>query len=278
MLDLSFGLPITVRDAALKMVAPGPDSAINREYFAQNNERELEDGRGGLEAYEKTDDKARQLLKKLAGSGPYARARDENGPRRITNGSGESSRGSSGPVRTHSRNGPGGGGPRGGGKAGRTVMSKPPGPEDILPPADKTITSLFVTGVEEDLPEHTIKAFFANYGTLRSIVCSHRSHCAFINYQSRESAEAAAEALQGKAVIAGVPLRVRWGRPKPLGTMDDDERAAMRREGRQAQREHQTSQIEKRQNLPSEAVAAGIPVEKPPGADDDVKYASQAGA
>ena len=43
MLDLSFGLPIVVRDAALKMVAPGPESSINREYYAQENEREIED-------------------------------------------------------------------------------------------------------------------------------------------------------------------------------------------------------------------------------------------
>ena len=57
MLDLSFGLPIVVRDAALKMVATGPESSINREYYAQENEREIEEGRGGLEEYEKTDEK-----------------------------------------------------------------------------------------------------------------------------------------------------------------------------------------------------------------------------
>ncbi|KAH0395698.1 RNA recognition motif-containing protein, partial [Aureobasidium melanogenum] len=37
MLDLSFGLPIVVRDAALKMITPGPNSEINREYYAQNH-------------------------------------------------------------------------------------------------------------------------------------------------------------------------------------------------------------------------------------------------
>ena len=73
MLDLSFGLPIVVRDAALKMVAPGPQSAVNREYYAQNNEREIEEGRGGTEAYEKTDEKARELLRRLAQSEPYFR-------------------------------------------------------------------------------------------------------------------------------------------------------------------------------------------------------------
>ncbi|KAJ3517576.1 hypothetical protein NM208_g14684 [Fusarium decemcellulare] len=64
MLDLSFGLPIVVRDAALKMVAPGPQSDINREYFAQNNEKLIEEGKVGTEEYEKTDEKARELLRR----------------------------------------------------------------------------------------------------------------------------------------------------------------------------------------------------------------------
>ena len=71
MLDLSFGLPITVRDAALKMVAPGPESDVNRQFYAQEHEKEIEEGRGAVEAYEKTDDKARDLLRRLANSEPY---------------------------------------------------------------------------------------------------------------------------------------------------------------------------------------------------------------
>ena len=49
MLDLSFGLPIVVRDAALKMIAPGPNSEVNREYYAQEHEKEIEEGRGAVE-------------------------------------------------------------------------------------------------------------------------------------------------------------------------------------------------------------------------------------
>ena len=112
MLDLSFGLPIMVRDAALKMVAPGPESSINREFYAQNHEKEIEEGRGAIEEYEKTDDKARELLRRLANSQPYYRK-----PRRIEGPSGDgeggeeegesSSKGEQ--SQTHSRygNGPG---------------------------------------------------------------------------------------------------------------------------------------------------------------------------
>jgi hypothetical protein len=116
MLDLSFGLPIVVRDAALKMVAPGPQSDINRQYYAQEHEREIEEGRGAMEAYEKTDEKARDLLKRLAQSEPYYKKQrrmeaeaDESGQKALPapGGNGESS-GSGrapGPIRTRDTKG-----------------------------------------------------------------------------------------------------------------------------------------------------------------------------
>ncbi|KAE8366722.1 hypothetical protein BDV27DRAFT_86477 [Aspergillus caelatus] len=251
MLDLSFGLPIVVRDAALKMVAPGPESTINREYYAQEHEKEIEEGRGAVEAYEKTDEKARELLRRLANSEPYYRKprqieapQDEEGEKPSTNAPVVHSRygNGPGPIRTtESRRGaplPGRGrGNMRGGRGGRPfpgTAQLPPSQEDILPPADPNVTSLFATGVEDDLPEHTLRTFFSQFGQLRSLVCSHRAHSAFINFATREGAEAAAKHCQGKAVIQGCPLRIRWGKPKPLDNMDRDERMKYAREGRSA--------------------------------------------
>jgi len=259
MLDLSFGLPIVVRDAALKMVAPGPKSEINREYYAQEHEREIEEGRGDvLEAYEKTDEKARELLRRLANSEPYYKKQrrleaeaeedkqkqgdgEEGVQKRIEAppgfgiGTGPSrSHDSSRPERPsgpYSRSGGGRGG-RGGRQVGKPSTASLPTVADIMPPADPNITSLFVTGVEDDLPEHAIRTFFAPFGTLRSLVCSHRAHCAFINYAVREAAEKAAAACQGRAVIKGCPLRVTWGKPKTLDSMDNEERMNLARQGR----------------------------------------------
>lgn len=250
MLDLSFGLPIVVRDAALKMVAPGPQSNVNREYYAQEHEKEIEEGRGAVEEYEKTDEKARELLRRLAHSEPYYRK-----PRRLEappDEEGETPQQPSGPPQVHSRygNGPGPirtsesrrGTPlpgRGGMRTGRGgrpfpgTAQVPPTAQDILPPADKNITSLFVTGIEDDLPEYALRGFFSKFGQLRSLICSHRSHCAFVNYATRAGAEDAANACQGKAVVEGCPLRVRWGKPKPLDNMDREERLKNAREGRQ---------------------------------------------
>ena len=298
MLDLSFGLPIVVRDAALKMVAPGPESSINREYYAQENEREIEEGRGGVEEYEKTDEKARELLRRLANSEPYhkrQRRLESNEEDRKVEGEAGSEDGGQrriaaapGPIRTHdSREGRGGarGGAlrgRGGARGGRGfpgTAQLPPQPQDILPPRDKNITSLMVTGVEDDLPEHLIRTFFSPFGVLRSLVCSHRSHAAFVNYATREGAEAAAEHCQGRAVIAGCPLRINWARPKALDHLDTEERMSYARAGRD------TARAAKAANRgPAPEIEGGQPQEidqmtaiaLPPG-KDDVNYASLAG-
>lgn len=293
MLDLSFGLPIVVRDAALKMIAPGPQSAVNREFYAQNHEKEIEDGRGGVEAYEKTDEKARELLRRLANSEPYFKKqrsgpsdRDiaEEGPSNAlaTNGPG--------PIRTRDSRGGApargsGRGGRGGGRGGRAFPSAaqlPPTAQDILPPQDPTIMSFLVTGVEDDLKEYAVRDFFSQYGKLRSLVVTHLTHCAMVNYMSREAAEAAAEACQGRAVIAGCPLRVRWAKPRPIGTLEKDERMAMHREGRAAfagsgaqgargGRAQGTIAAAPRDDLESMTAVAA-----PPG-QDDFQYGSLAG-
>ncbi|KAI4283971.1 MAG: hypothetical protein L6R38_001764 [Xanthoria sp. 2 TBL-2021] len=302
MLDLSFGLPIVVRDAALKMVAPGPESSINREYYAQEHEREIEEGRGGVEEYEKTDEKARELLRRLANSEPYYKRQrrleaeeegkdsgdgsaDADGQKLIT--------GPPGPLRTSDTRDPqevrSRGAPYRKGRGGATARrvfpgtaQLPPQPQDILPPRDRNITSLFVTGVEDDLPEHTVRTFFTPFGTLRSVICSHRAHCAFINYATREGAEAAAEHCQGKAVIQGCPLRVQWGRPRPLDSMEKEERMTLARQGRDTAKATTTGNSST--NMAAGLIAGGPSQEDPddivpaaPPGQDNVQYASLAG-
>lgn len=288
------------------MVAPGPQSGINREFYAQNHEKEIEEGRGDVEAYEKTDEKARELLKRLANSEPYYRK-----PRRIesaaenddeaennaqTDDQGSRQRSmygnGPGPIRTsdNRRGGPyngrgggrgGRGGGRGGGRAFPPTTQLPPSANDINPPADPKITSLFVTGVEDDLPEHEVRTFFEQFGQLRSLICSHRAHCAFVNYAARASAEAAALQCQGKAVIKGCPLRVRWGKPKPLDNMAQEDRRRNAREGRQlaAPSRADGQRGQRAIAAPDGADAAEKPVYAvaPPPGNSAVQYASLSG-
>jgi pre-mRNA-splicing factor RBM22/SLT11 len=41
LLDLEYGLPVQVRDTALAVANVAPTSDINREYYAQNAERQV---------------------------------------------------------------------------------------------------------------------------------------------------------------------------------------------------------------------------------------------
>ncbi|KKA31053.1 hypothetical protein TD95_002552 [Thielaviopsis punctulata] len=289
MLDLSFGLPIVVRDAALKMVAPGPSSDINREYFAQNNERAIEEGQAGIEEYSKTDEKARELLRKLANSKPYFKSGRGSNYDSASQGSSGTPRGGNsavgagvggpGPVRTRDSKAAAAVGVGPARKSGKLGSSQPPpGPNDWIPPADKKIMSLFVTGIEDDLPEYKIRDFFKVHGKIKSLVCSHMTHCAFINYETREAAEAAAAACRGKAVISGCPLRVRWGVPKAVGMMDKEKRAEMLRDGRRMAPRTSSgrggSLVAGGSNGDGSKAIKAAPVVAPPPGADEPQYAA----
>jgi pre-mRNA-splicing factor RBM22/SLT11 len=287
MLDLSFGLPLVVRDAALKMVAPGPKSDINRQYYAQEHEKEIEEGRGAMEAYDKTDEKARDLLKRLAQSEPYYKKQrrieaeaEESGQKALpAPGTGGSSAygHTGGPIRT--KDSRGGASARGGMRLARggraSGPSAPANPQDWLPPSDPNVASLFVTGVEDDLPEHELRVHFSKYGQLRSLVCSHRAHCAYVNYVKRADAESAAEALKGKVVIRGCPMKVTWGKPKQLDSLDQNIRMQYAKEGRHTagpSRQAAQAAIEApKKDLDSLALAP------PPADDEEANYPSLAG-
>lgn len=295
-MDLQFGLPIVIRDKALELVAPGPQSEINREYFAQNNERAIEEGRAGVEEYEKADEKARELLRRLAQSKPYFRKgreldQDGNpvGGRSAAGGNAAvgAGLGGAGPIRTRDSRAAAAAGAKPGARKGPLGASAPPpGPKDWLPPADKNIMSLFVTGIEDDLPEYKIRDFFKVFGKIKSLVVSHMTHCAFVNFETREGAEKAAAECKGRAVIAGCPLRIRWSVPRPIGMMNKEERAEMLRDGRSAFPEARRGGTQKTiegagaQDGGTAAIQgddlSGLAVAAPPGATD-VQYASLSG-
>ncbi|KAK3899120.1 Pre-mRNA-splicing factor slt-11 [Staphylotrichum tortipilum] len=295
-MDLQFGLPIIIRDKALELIAPGPQSEINREYFAQNNERAIEEGRAGIEEYDKADEKARELLRRLAQSKPYFRkGREVDQDGRAISGGGNPAVGAgvggAGPIRTRDSRAAAAVGARAGPRKGPLgANAPPPGPKDWIPPADPNIMSLFVTGIEDDLPEHKIRDFFKAFGKIKSLVVSHMTHCAFVNFEGREGAERAAAECKGRAVIAGCPLRVRWSVPKSIGTMNKEERTEMLRDGRSAFQQQQQGGGGRR-GPQQKAIAGGaggdaqgaaaaqaedLTVAAPPGAAD-VQYASLSG-
>ncbi|EMR11317.1 hypothetical protein PNEG_00346 [Pneumocystis murina B123] len=255
LLDLQFGLPIQVRDAALKLVNQGPQSDINREYYAQNNEGKWKDGNTPCE-FGKVDSAARELLKKLARSEPYYKKQIHMAKNPELSNISNHSTDSSAPV------------------FGRSISHITS--NQLVPPQDKKITSLFIIGIEDDLPEHAIRVYFEKYGPIKSLVCSHRSRCAFVNFTTRVAAETAAKACRnGDILINGCPLKVQWGRPRPLGGYNQEQQNAKMSRFVMSQSQfatqnpgeesHATSEIKK----PEDTV-----LELPPGQDGDIAYQS----
>ncbi|KAJ2721018.1 Pre-mRNA-splicing factor slt11 [Coemansia sp. Benny D115] len=86
------------------------------------------------------------------------------------------------------------------------------------PPADRSITSLFVMGMDTQVSQEDLSGYFGVHGELRSIVVPAKGNCAFVNYKTRAAAEAAAAAVAvSGCLIKGRALRVAWGKPRPKG-------------------------------------------------------------
>ena len=247
LLDLQFGLPIQVRDAALNLVAQGPNSHLNREYYAQNMEKQLaQDKERGLlmpAEYDKADSAAMKLLSKLSKSDVYYK-RERPAPCKDYAATGSCPRGDECQYSHEPEDHP----HLFFSSVGDSVMSfkrgkfdvdgsvapvvakgetiaVPVGPIDLTPPKDPKVMSLFLTGVEDDLPEYAIKEFFAPYGQIRSVVCVHKARSAFVNFATREAAEKAVKEAcgNGDIVIKSCPLRVQWSKPRALGPIAEEQ-------------------------------------------------------
>jgi pre-mRNA-splicing factor RBM22/SLT11 len=300
LLDLQFGLPIQIRDAALNLVAQGPNSHLNREYYAQNMEKQLnkekEQGLITPAEYDKADSAAMKLLTKLSKAEVYYK-RDRPAPCKEY-AQGACPRGDECPYSHEPEDHPhlffSNAEPS---KRARfqmdgtaaPVVSKgetitiPVGPIDLTPPKDPKIVSLFLTGVEDDLPEYAIREFFAPYGQIRSIVCVHRARSAFVNFVTREGAERAVKEAcgNGDIVIKSNPLRVQWSKPRALGPIAEEQARDIiqaKRKREQTQAKH--SRDERRRNPAMVSVGNGGAqdvnlIAPPPGSEGAGRYRSQ---
>ncbi|KAK9465956.1 hypothetical protein V1512DRAFT_240943 [Lipomyces arxii] len=286
MLDLSFGLPIAIRDAALKMVgaAPGgsgsslalttvePQNIISKQFVAQNIEERLREDGDDSQFYapqHQSEEAGKLLLQKLASAQPYYSKDSIN---EFTDSSYQNNQ-----ITTLAR-GPATGAAASAGVA-KLVAKLPQLSQKLSTPKDRKIMSLFLTGVEDDLPEYMIRKYFEQFGPLKSLVCSHRSRCAFVNFTSREVAEAAAEATGNNLVINGCPLRVNWGRPRPIGDEAhslENAKLAMANKRKMLGEARQAKKSE-RKSGGIKAVAAGEQIVAPmlPPGQAPVTYASQ---
>ncbi|XP_022089325.1 pre-mRNA-splicing factor RBM22-like [Acanthaster planci] len=220
LLDLEYGLPIQVRDAALNIKDEMPKSEVNKEYYSQNIERQIAniDGVQAAGAVGKAQAPS-DLLMKLARTTPYYK---RNRPHICSFWvKGECRRGEECPYRHERPTDPddpladqnikdrfyGTNDP-----VAEKLMRRADTMPKLEPPDDKTVTTLYVGGLGDKVTEENLRNHFYQFGEIRSINVVQKQQCAFVTFTTRTAAEQAAEKSFQKLILKGRRLNVKWGK------------------------------------------------------------------
>ncbi|XP_051534390.1 pre-mRNA-splicing factor RBM22-like [Myxocyprinus asiaticus] len=220
LLDLEYGLPIQVRDTGLSVKDEVPRSDVNKEFYTQNMEREIanSDGTRPVGLLGKAPSSSDMLLK-LARTTPYYK---RNRPHICSFWvKGECKRGEECPYRHEKPTDPDDP------LADQNIKDRFYGINDPVadkllkrattmprldPPEDKTITTLYIGGLGENVTDSELRNHFYQFGEIRTITIVQKQQCAFIQFATRQAAETAAEKSFNKLIVNGRRLNVKWGR------------------------------------------------------------------
>jgi len=93
-----------------------------------------------------------------------------------------------------------------------------------IPPADKSITSLFIGGVTDDaIREKDLISIFSKWGEIKNVKILLKNYCCFVTFVTREGAENAMENLFNKLMIKGQKYKLMWGRVQNEKRKEEDE-------------------------------------------------------
>lgn len=229
LLDLQYGLPVQVRDQVLGTKLEIPKSEINREYFSQTLNAAIANS-DSTEAYGALKDApANEILAKLARNSPYYKRNRAHICSFWVKG--ECKRGEECPYRHEKPNDPSDP------LSDQNIKDRYFGVNDPVadkllrrasemprptPPEDKSITTLYIGSVNEQIDEKDLRDYFYQFGEIRSLNVVRKSNCAFVQYTTRTAAEAAIEKAFQKLTIHGIRLAVRWGRSQGKRKEDDE--------------------------------------------------------
>eukprot|EP01126_Amoeba_proteus_P064185 TRINITY_DN894_c0_g1_i30.p1 TRINITY_DN894_c0_g1~~TRINITY_DN894_c0_g1_i30.p1 ORF type:complete len:313 (+),score=54.75 TRINITY_DN894_c0_g1_i30:57-941(+) len=212
LLDLTFNLPVQVRDSALRVtVGDIPKSEANREYFNRIAEQKVNQG---LLPYESAS--LDPIIHRMARTAPYYERNRAHVCSFFVKGT--CNRGISCPFRhelplddkgdlAHQNikdryygvNDP----------VAKKLLQKA-GTSQVVPPDDAGITTLYIGNVDSRISESDLRDHFYYFGEIVSIARVPQQHCAFVEFSTREAAEAAIAKLYNSLIVNGVFLRLSW--------------------------------------------------------------------
>lgn len=236
MFDLEYGLPVQVRDEALKIADTLPRQGANRDFYLQNAERALADGDGTTPAGALAlpgSVAGHDMLKRMARTTPYYK---RNAPHICSFFvKGECKRGEECPYRHDKPSDPddplsnqnikdryyGNNDP-----VAEKMMNRAKALPTLEPPADTSITTLYLgnLGPAGQITEKDINDYFYQFGDIRSLRILEQKGCAFLQFTNRDAAESAAERSFKKLTLKGRLIAVRWGQPQAQRHAENQQR------------------------------------------------------
>lgn len=224
-LDLDYGVPVMVRDQAMvgfEKIDAMPQSEVGMGVLTERLARDVENF--GVVPYGKMNkDVENALLLRLQRRTPYYR---RNMPHICTFfAKGTCNRGATCPY-LHEM-------PKTGDLANQNIRDRFFGQNDPVarkmlgmakdkasykpePPLDKTITTLWVGGLDGNSTENDLRSLFFPYGELSLIRLLPAKNCAFITFMRRDSAEEAIAAMFKDTTLRGNRLHLDWGKGQRL--------------------------------------------------------------
>jgi len=194
--DLEYAVPFHVRDEVMAALNAEDDkkSDVNREYHWANKKQKLEeDGLTGGDTYEKLQDNV-DKLREFANlnPGPVVWQAYRSAP--LTAEEQERLR-------------------------QRRAMER-------TPPADKSITSLYVAGVPPSVSRDQLLPYFLAYGEVATLTVDGERLSAIVTYRERAAAEMACKGMHNNFEIKRTKLRVSWAKRKGSKAPDTGQRVA----------------------------------------------------
>lgn len=115
------------------------------------------------------------------------------------------------------------------------ILSKLPlGGLFLIPETMAELTSFFLFGFSDDIPQYVISDFCNKFGKIKSLTIVHRAKCGYVTFTTRKAAESFATAILDNGLNKNTgtpgllvldnkyPVRVSWGKPKPLGATNEE--------------------------------------------------------